>query len=52
MPEQVQQRPETALGSECGDASLVTLDVLRPDRNQSSPLTDSGPPVQLSAAAA
>ena len=52
MPEQVQQRPETALGSESGDASLVPLDVLRPDCNQSSPLTDPGPPVQLPAAAA
>lgn len=48
--EQVQQGPETTLSSESGNASLVALDVLRPDSDQSSPLTNSGPLVHFSAA--
>lgn len=49
--EQVQQGPETTLSSESGNASLVTLDVLRPDSNQGSPLRNSGPLVHFSATA-
>lgn len=48
LPEQVQQGPETTLTSEPGDASLVLLDVLRPDGNQSSPLRHFGPLVGFS----
>lgn len=51
LPEQVQQGPETTLSPESGDASLVTLDVLRPDSNQSSPLRDFGSLVHFSATA-
>ncbi len=49
--EQVQQGPETTLSSESGNASLITLDVLRPDSNQGSPLRGSGSLVHFSATA-
>lgn len=51
MFNQVQQGPETTVTSESGNASLASLDVLRPDGYKGSPLRDFEPLVGFSAAA-
>lgn len=48
MFDQIQQRSESTSCSESSNAGLVTLDVLCPDRNQGSPLRNSGPFVHFS----